>query len=308
MQLRHIEVFRAVMETGSMTAAGQLIHLSQSAVSRAIASAETRLGFALFHRLRGRLVPTFEARILFEECGTLHEQLEAVREAANKLKKEPQGPKPQGPLRIGATWAIYQKLMPELAMAFHRQLPGQRCELRLLPRAQLAAGLRTHSIDLALDFFALDEPSLRGQTLAEGKLHALLPRSRTRFFAGRQATPTQLQQWHRSAPMIGLFDNNPVWLAFSRHCENHGLNPQPAIRVETSGLAEDIVALGEAWTVADPLSAARAHADVFAVPLIPAVPCPLIAFRHEDAPPNALATRFTDIAAGLLGTLHVGAA
>ena len=150
--------------------------------------------------------------------------------------------------------------------------------------------------------------TVRGQTLAEGKLHALLPRSRTRFLAGRQATPTQLQQWHRSAPMIGLFDNNPVWLAFSRHCENHGLNPQPAIRVETSGLAEDIVALGEAWTVADPLSAARAHADVFAVPLTPAVPCPLIAFRHEDAPPNTLATRFTDIAAGLLGTLHVGAA
>ena len=56
MRLRHIEVFQAVMETGSMSAAARLIHLTQSAVSRSIANAELQLGYPLFHRVGGKEV------------------------------------------------------------------------------------------------------------------------------------------------------------------------------------------------------------------------------------------------------------
>ena len=57
MRLRHIEVFNAVMLTGSVSAAARLINVTQPAVSRILAHAELQLGFALFHRLKGRLVP-----------------------------------------------------------------------------------------------------------------------------------------------------------------------------------------------------------------------------------------------------------
>lgn len=64
MRLRHIEVFNAVMLTGSVSAAARLMNVTQPAVSRILAHAELQLGFALFHRLKGRLVPTTEAQTL----------------------------------------------------------------------------------------------------------------------------------------------------------------------------------------------------------------------------------------------------
>ena len=75
MRLRHIEVFQAVMETGSMSAAARLIHLTQSAVSRSVANAELQLGYPLFHRVGGRLVPTTEGLALFEESSAIFERL-----------------------------------------------------------------------------------------------------------------------------------------------------------------------------------------------------------------------------------------
>ncbi|CAJ3076526.1 LysR family transcriptional regulator [Burkholderia pseudomallei] len=61
LNLRQIEVFRAIMLTGSISGAAKLLHVSQPAVSRLISYAEQRLGLALFERIKGRLYPTPEA-------------------------------------------------------------------------------------------------------------------------------------------------------------------------------------------------------------------------------------------------------
>ena len=58
MRLKHIEVFHAVMQTGSVSAAARLLHVTQPAVSRTLQHAELQLGFPLFERVRGRLTPT----------------------------------------------------------------------------------------------------------------------------------------------------------------------------------------------------------------------------------------------------------
>ena len=55
MNLRQIEVFRAVMITGSVSGAARLLHVSIPAVSRLLSHTESRLGFLLFERVKGRL-------------------------------------------------------------------------------------------------------------------------------------------------------------------------------------------------------------------------------------------------------------
>ena len=62
LSLRQIEVFRAIMMAGSISGAGRMLHVSQPAVSRVLALTETRLGYPLFERAKGRLLPTPEAR------------------------------------------------------------------------------------------------------------------------------------------------------------------------------------------------------------------------------------------------------
>ena len=58
MRLRHIEVFNAVMLTGSVSAAARLMNVTQPAVSRILAHAELQLGFALFQRVKGKRPPS----------------------------------------------------------------------------------------------------------------------------------------------------------------------------------------------------------------------------------------------------------
>jgi hypothetical protein len=65
--MRELEVFRRVMELGTITAAAEVLHISQPAVSRTLQQAERRLGFPLFLRRKKRLLATAEAQSLFPE-------------------------------------------------------------------------------------------------------------------------------------------------------------------------------------------------------------------------------------------------
>lgn len=65
--LRHIEIFHAVMTAGSLTEAAHLLHTSQPTVSRELARFEKVIGLKLFERIRGRLHPTVQGLRLFEE-------------------------------------------------------------------------------------------------------------------------------------------------------------------------------------------------------------------------------------------------
>src|SRR3712207_2008590 len=62
---RQIEVFRAVMVAGSLSGAAQQLNVSQPSLTRLVRRIEDQVGFALFDRVKGRLLPTAEARMVF---------------------------------------------------------------------------------------------------------------------------------------------------------------------------------------------------------------------------------------------------
>lgn len=67
MNLDLFKAFRAVMEAGTITAAGDLLGRSQPAVSRMLDRLEYELGLRLFERRKGRIIPTAEAHLLLDE-------------------------------------------------------------------------------------------------------------------------------------------------------------------------------------------------------------------------------------------------
>ena len=69
MNLRQLEVFQAVLQTGNMSAAARLLCVTPSAVSKAVAHAELQLGYRLFLRTPAGLAPTPEAQVLAAESG-----------------------------------------------------------------------------------------------------------------------------------------------------------------------------------------------------------------------------------------------
>lgn len=88
---RHVEVFRAVMNTGNVTQAALALHTSQPTVSRELARLEQILQINLFDRVRGRLRPTARALALLEEVQRSYLGLERIAAAAKSLREFTQG-------------------------------------------------------------------------------------------------------------------------------------------------------------------------------------------------------------------------
>lgn len=73
-----LRIFHAVAEQGSITHAGEMLHLSQSAVSRQIHALEQTIGSPLFHRHPRGLLLTSEGEILFETTAQIVSRLNAA--------------------------------------------------------------------------------------------------------------------------------------------------------------------------------------------------------------------------------------
>ncbi|MDR5781015.1 LysR family transcriptional regulator [Caballeronia sp. LZ065] len=83
--LRHIEVFYAIMQTGSVTGAARLLNVTQPAVSAVLKHLESRLSMPLFVRAHGRLSPTPEARMLLPDVAAIFERLGSVERLSQDL-------------------------------------------------------------------------------------------------------------------------------------------------------------------------------------------------------------------------------
>jgi DNA-binding transcriptional LysR family regulator len=84
--MRQIEAFRAVILTGSMTGAGEMLNISQPAVSRLIRDLERDLGLTLFKRAGARIAPNEEALLLNREVERMFIGNEKIRETAAAIR------------------------------------------------------------------------------------------------------------------------------------------------------------------------------------------------------------------------------
>lgn len=86
MSLKHIEAFRVVMQTGSMTEAARRLYTSQPQVSRLIAQLEEIVGFALFERVGTRLSPSADGKRFFQDVEKVFSGLQGLQTAAANIR------------------------------------------------------------------------------------------------------------------------------------------------------------------------------------------------------------------------------
>lgn len=117
--LRHIDIFHAVMTTGSLTEAAGLLQTSQPTVSRELARLEQLLRFPLFERSKGRLKPTGEGLRLFEEVQRSYYGLDRILSAADAIREFQ-----QAQLSVACLPVFSQSLLPLVCRAFFDRFPG----------------------------------------------------------------------------------------------------------------------------------------------------------------------------------------
>jgi len=282
MRLRHIEVFQAIRQTGSISGAALLLHVSQPAVTKVLQHAEQQLGFALFLRVRGKLQVTPEALALEREVDKVSESLQSVRRLAQSLRREP-GQR----LRIGATPTLALSLLPEAIHQWTQGHPDIVCELSSAHSRELVQNLLMREIDVALTLQPAEHPGLKAQALASGVLVALAPKGY--WDDAVVGTPMPLQAL-ANAPLIGLSSADPLSARLDGYLESVEPPPRVSIAVQTYSLARAMVESGAGLAVIDPFTALGASTSRTAIrPLSPPLPISLYAVtRANEAPVHTL--------------------
>jgi DNA-binding transcriptional LysR family regulator len=83
-----LRIFHAVADAGSLTHAGEVLHLSQSAVSRQIRALEETLDTTLFHRHARGLILTEQGELLFDATQSMSKRLEAAAARIRDTEEE----------------------------------------------------------------------------------------------------------------------------------------------------------------------------------------------------------------------------
>jgi len=145
MKIRHLEVFNALFEAGSVSHAAQRLNLTQPAVSIALGNLEDELGFRLFHRNRGFFAPTAEALQLRGEIAQGLMALARIERRADEIRHGW-----AGGVSIATNGALAMNFMPSLIAIFQAKYPGTHIELRVHSSRQIADWAASGQIDIGL--------------------------------------------------------------------------------------------------------------------------------------------------------------
>ncbi len=275
MRLRHIEVIQALLQTGHLGTAAEMLQLPVAEVEGILREAEDQLGFMLFASVRGRLQATREARELQVEIAHVFDALEPVQRLANSLKQYL-----APPLRIICTPPLAPQLLPQGIATLRRRFPDAPCSLLSQPTREIVKSLLLRESDLGLSLHDPDHPDIQCQIIAQGKLQLLAPHG---WLQPRQKYISVQDLAGQS--MVGLEGHDPLSVMFESKL--YALRPAPVVhtRVQTHQMMRSMVEAGEGLAIVDPFTALGAKAGGLDVcPLSPAVPISLYTLTLNNAP------------------------
>jgi DNA-binding transcriptional LysR family regulator len=119
MNPRQIEVFHAIMLHRTASRAAEVLFMSQPAVSKTIQQLERSIGFALFDRIKGRLVPTSEGQLFHEEVARSFIGMTQLSQTAARIRDFG-----SGELRIASLSALSTSIVPLALKGFQERHPN----------------------------------------------------------------------------------------------------------------------------------------------------------------------------------------
>jgi DNA-binding transcriptional LysR family regulator len=245
MNLRHLQVLRAIVEAGTATAAAQRVLLTQSAVSRSIAALELEVGFRLFDRIKQRLVLTEEGATFVQEAERLLSGLDELRSVAREIRE-----KRFARLRLVAMPAIAHGLLPEALARFQRAHPRLSVSVEIRRRAEVTRWIAGRQFDVGFAALPANYPGVISQHLITVAAVAALP-SNHRLARSASITALQLQK----EELIGLASDTMVQSKISSYFQERGIVPK--LKIDSSSLLSvcHFVAAGLGCGIVDPFTA-----------------------------------------------------
>lgn len=251
MNLRQLEVFRAVMRCRTTVGAAEELGMSQSAVSNAVRHLEDQLGLALFERVSNRLVPTDEARLLLEEAEPLFLHQRAVAERAEDLKAGR-----VGRIRVVATAELSESLLPSVIPRFLEARPAVHVSLDTRPLAGVLEAVETGLAEIGVAMEADERHGLELKSLAD-LAAVVVCRADDPLAALPFVTPRALAAGRLVAPR----PDKRIGLLIAEAFRREAVPFAPVIDVRFLNVASRLVQEGGGATVLDEITASASRRD-----------------------------------------------
>ena len=280
MNFRQLEVFEAVMRTGSLSAAARALGVSQPAVSKSLRLTEQSAGLVLFRRTRGRLYPSPEAEALLPEALRMREEMRGVTALIQQLREGH-----AGNLTIACVASVAQSVVTPALARFRRERPQTRIEALIMPTTQVADWVARSEADFGLIHQPVDNPYLDGEVICETQAVCIMPR-RHPLASRRTLTVRDLQ----SVPLISFREDTDIGFLLRRALTGSaGRRREPDIVINQSRQAIDLALAGAGVAVVDPFSLLVSPGlPVAAVPFRPAIANRLRIIRGRERPRSQL--------------------
>lgn len=283
MNLRHIEVFHAVYANGSVSAAARVLNVSQPSVSKTLRHAETLIGFPLFQRTAGRLIPTEDAHILFEDVSDIQDKVHALREASRNMRRGA-----QGTLRISALPSLALDALPAAVAQFLTTHGNVRFDLQTVHHDDLLRKLFERETDVAIAYEAPPNAPVAHTVLGRGELVVLYREAD--ILDAPPRLPLVALARHRFVSPVA---SGPLGRIFARELDRAGVVLDDVVSARTFYIATSLVRHGVGLTVVDSFTAQASMVSGLAWrPLEPAIELEVTAMYLANRPPGALAASF----------------
>lgn len=243
MNLRQIEVFRAVMLAGTVSDAARLLHVSQPGVSRMLGHIELQLGMRLFERGRGRLKPTPEALELFSAVERVYRGVQRVEERARELKSGS-----AITFRILTSPSTALQIVPRAIVGLSARFPGAHIVLETHLVREMVAQLERHEADMAVSTAPINNELMASESV--GRWHMVCAFPGGHAFEGRRQISTRALKGER---IVAFAPDTPQGALVANWTDADQTTAR--IEVRTGQAACALVAAGAGVAIVDDLTA-----------------------------------------------------
>ena len=168
--LRHVEVFYAIMRAGTITEAARVLNVTQPAVSAALKQLESRLKMNLFDRVGGRLQPTPEAKALLPDVAEIFGRIGAVERLSQDLASGA-----RGTFSVAATPPLCDGYVAKAVATFIAARPGVKVSLQSIASAVVLDRVINREVDLGVVYEPVVSSAVHVEQLSLATIGCILP-------------------------------------------------------------------------------------------------------------------------------------
>lgn len=282
-KLRQMEVFRAVMITGSTSGAARMLFISQPAVSRLLAHTESSLGVKLFKRTAGKLFPTPQAQILFDEVNHVYDAALRVDSFVGNLAN-----RTAGTLKLACSPSLGLSLIPGMLRKFLECHPEVHVDFHTTLIQDVPMELLSGKIDIAVSVLPIENPNLHSEALIRGRMVCAIPGGHV--LASQHSVSLTDLAHHR---LILYARTIPFGQLMLSAAERYDCVINPAIEVPRAELACSLVNENLGVAIVDQFSvASHGWRNIVVRPLVEDIPITVSLIRSNFTAASDAAAQF----------------